>query len=435
MTAVAPAAPPTAPTRIRARQVRGRESAFSFEGLLLLTVAIRIAAHFATPQSLQSDGLAYYTLAANLAGGHWPVDNLGQHAFYSIGYPLVLAPAFALIGASVGVAFLVNLLLAAVSAMLVRSLARALGMDARHQQLAMLGHALWLPGIWNCLMLARENVSTPLTLALMLLGLRIMHEGPRLRLALMTGLVWGAAVLAGNSALVLVAAPLLALGFSAGWHPRRLALRLSAPVLALAAGAALMIAPWTMATQYMLGRPVLTTNGGFNLYLGNNPSATGRYLSIAKTPAGPGWLAMRAKLGEVDASARLGQQAKAWIAANPQAAARLASRKLALFWAPNLPSRADFATSRAMAIVRLGEVSQYVAFLLLGLAGLIAGTAPPRRRLVIGAPIAAYWLLHGMVYIIPRYRDPIMPILIIFAAGIAGQFLTARPAQESPHAV
>ena len=35
--------------------------------------------------------------------------------------------------------------------------------------------------------------------------------------------------------------------------------------------------------------------------------------------------------------------------------------------------------------------------------------------------IGGFWLLHGIAYIIPRYRDPIMPIFIILAAGLLVQ--------------
>jgi hypothetical protein len=125
--------------------------------VLLLVVTIRLAAHFALPQPLQSDGLAYFTLAQTMADGGWPVDNLGQHAFYSIGYPLVLTPFFALFGASAQVAFGVNLALALVAGMLVVMVAAQAGLGDLGRKLALLGYALWLPGIWNCTMVARKT--------------------------------------------------------------------------------------------------------------------------------------------------------------------------------------------------------------------------------------------------------------------------------------
>ena len=32
------------------------------------------------------------------------------------------------------------------------------------------------------------------------------------------------------------------------------------------------------------------------------------------------------------------------------------------------------------------------------------------------ALVAGFWVIHGATYIIPRYRDPVMPVLIALAA-------------------
>ncbi|MBN9145069.1 MAG: hypothetical protein BGP00_03185 [Novosphingobium sp. 63-713] len=406
-----------------------RAPALSINSLLLLAVTIRLAAHFALPQPLQSDGLAYFTLAQTMADGEWPVDNLGQHAFYSIGYPLVLAPFFALLGASAGVAFGVNLALALATGGLIVLLAREAGLSDLGRKLALLGYALWLPGIWNCTMLARENLSTPLLVAVVWLALRLLRSPSSLGLAAATGAVWGAAMLAGTSALPLIAAPLLALVL--GGSVRRAVV----PALAMGMGAALVLAPWAMATQAMLGRPTLSTNTGFNLYIGNNPVATGRFVSIAATPIGPQWHALRENLGEAGASAALGAMARDWMAHHPAEVARLAAVKLAAFWAPNLPDSNDFALSPAVTYVRLFEVVQYLLFLTLaGLCLLLPGIERPRQIVVMGA-ITGFWALHGVAYIIDRYRDPVMPLLIVMASAALAEIVTNRLARrESPHA-
>lgn len=41
----------------------------------------------------------------------------------------------------------------------------------------------------------------------------------------------------------------------------------------------LILTPWIVYTDSIIGEPVITTNGGINLYAGNNPNATGRYLN------------------------------------------------------------------------------------------------------------------------------------------------------------
>src|SRR3546814_11524341 len=74
-------------------------------------------------------------------------------------------------------------------------------------------------------------------------------------------------------------------------------------------GATLMLAPWLYATNQIVGRPVLTTNAAFNLYLGNNPAATGKFVSIADTPLAKDWNATRLRLGEVGTADRLQAEA------------------------------------------------------------------------------------------------------------------------------
>ena len=400
---------------------RRADPALSLNSLLLLALAIRLAAHFALPQPLQSDGLAYFTLAQHLAAGQWPVDNLGQHAFYSIGYPLVLAPFFALLGASANVAFAVNLGLALLAGWLVVLVARACDLPGTARQLALLGYALWLPGVWNCTLVARENLSTPLLLLVVWLALRL-SKAPTVRTAALAGLAWGAALLAGTSALPLVAAPLLAIGMATGWRARAMV----APVLALLAAAALVLAPWGLATRAMLGHATLSTNSGFNLYIGNNDAATGRFVSIAATPVGPQWQAMRARLGEMGATDDLGRRAIAWIQANPAQAARLSVVKLGLFWAPNLPDSNDFALSRAVTFVRVFEVIQYLLFLTLAALGIVRSGIARRPLGVVLIAIGGFWALHGAAYIIERYRDPVMPLLIVLAAATLTHIVQSR---------
>ena len=409
--------------------------ALTFKTLLVMVLAIRIAAHFALSQPLQSDSLAYFTIAQHMAHGAWPADNFGQHAFYSIGYPALLAPFFALFGASTTVAFGVNLALAVASAGLLALVVRAFAPPPRReavQNLALLGYALWLPGVWNCTMLARENLSTPLILLLVWIALRLLRAGgAHSGWALGAGLASGAAVLTGTSALPLVGAPVLAILLAARWRLQQAA----APLLALTLGGALALAPWLIATDTMMGRPMLSTNTGFNLYLGNNPDATGRFVSIASTPAGPEWQAMRARMGEAGATGELGQRAINWIAHNPASAFRLAMIKLALFWAPNVPDAEDFALSPAIAMVRVGEVAQYLLFGALAVLGLGVASVAADRRLVMLTAITGFWLLHGVAYIIERYRDPVMPLLIVLAASAwvdLARSLSVR--KEAPHA-
>jgi hypothetical protein len=389
--------------------------------LIAATVGVRLLAWFAIGEPLGNDGLAYFRMAEAMAGGHWPVDQWGQHAFYSIGYPAVLTPFFALFGASVGTAIAANLALAAASAVLLVLLAREIAMRPPFVLLLLLVHALWIPGIWNSAMLARENLSTPLFLLVLLASWRLLRGGGSTA-ALLAGVAYGAAILTGGSALPLIVAPLLALLWTGEQRVRR--------GLLVGGGALALLIPWAAATTAMVGAPTLNTNGGFNLYLGNNPAATGAFVSIADTSAGPEWEEMRQRLGERGASAELGARAIAYAGAHPARTASLGLTKLALFWAPNVPDAADFAQSRAVATARFVEVAQYLLILGFALFGLLAGGGTPRQRWIVAAAIAGFWALHAAAYVITRYRDPAIPALMLFAVvgwSIAWDRLRPRP--------
>lgn len=386
----------------------------SLAAIIVLAIALRIAAALVLEQPLESDALSYFTMAKGLAERGELLDIHGQHAFYSAGYPLLLAPFLALLGSTVSTVLAVNMLLTAVSLWLVNRLARALSGNREAGLLAAAVFALWFPAIWNASMVAKENLSTPLLLALTLCAVEIARGQRPLPIALLAGLIWGAGLVTGGSSVLLCAG--IALALILLWRAHGRFVSAFGAGLCFIAGALLALAPWLHATNQMVGRPVLTTNGAFNLYLGNNPAATGKFVSIADTPLGQDWEATRLRLGEIGNADRLQGEALRWIADNPTRAGKLAALKLAYFWQPNIPDAADFAASKAVASIRLFEVAQYGVILLLGLLAFRSRLIASHDKWIIAAMIAGFWLIHAAAYIIVRYRDPAIPLLIVMAS-------------------
>lgn len=83
--------------------------------IALAAVGARISVAAVLEQPLESDALAYFTMARGLAEHGVLADQFGQHVFYSAGYPLLLAPFFAIFGSSVTTALAVNILLTVAS--------------------------------------------------------------------------------------------------------------------------------------------------------------------------------------------------------------------------------------------------------------------------------------------------------------------------------
>lgn len=374
-------------------------------GLLLRGAAIVLYAHMP-----ESDELAYLAMARKLLAGQGLVDSAGNRAMYNMGYPFfIVAPTFAVLGDSLAALRCVNALLGAVSIVLCHALAREAGANRAGRLLAAALWALYLPAALYSVYVAKENLMIPLMLGVLWCGLRFVGHAS-VAVALLCGVLLGLLALTGNAALCL----LLPVAVGLLWFSAKDRSRWQAAALLLAA-LLLTTAPWLWRNHQVLGSAVLNTNGGFNLYLGNNERANGLYMSIADTPRGPGWQALRAK-GEVAASLALRDDALDWIASHPLRFVQLALIKLRLFWTP--PWHDGVGTvSKAERALRLVWLIQFLLLCAAALFSLFSlFIAFNRRTALLWLALAAYSGVHMIFYVIFRYREPVMPLLCILAA-------------------
>ncbi|MBX9796022.1 glycosyltransferase family 39 protein [Sphingomonas sp.] len=401
-----------------------RQGAAALALIVLLALAVRLAAGMVLSANLgDADQASYFMMAQTLAGQAPMRDIWGNAAFYSPGYPFVLAPFFALFGAWPAVALVPNLILVAISILLLHALARRLA-GRGVALLAALFFALLAPMVVANVTLTRENLSVPLLIGFALALVMLLDtRRPRI-VAAVAGLIYGAGVLAGGSVILTA----LALPLALWWRGR--AGRPGGPAVAFALGVAVVLGPWLWHTDAMLGRPVLTTNAAFNLYIGNNANATGRFVSMRDTPLGSDrWRQLHRDLGELAATDRLGDLARAHIAAHPGDTARLAAWKLALFWLPE-PPHADEGQGLAVRLLRWASVAQQLALLAMAAVALTGWRRFGRGMRVMLAVMALFWAVHAGAYVIPRYNLPVMPFLCLLAAGATAPLLRrAAPAR------
>lgn len=391
---------------------------------LLLIIAVgaclRAAAIGFFDHAPESDELAYRSMALNLVAGNGIVDNMGNKAMYNVGYPLfVLAPVFYFLGENLLAARLANLGLGLIAIVLCHWVAREAGAGRLGRLLAAAAWALYLPASVYTVYLNKENLMVPLMLGVVGCALRL-SKTPSPKAAALCGLLFGLLALAGNAALSLAAAAGLALVLS----PARVGTKIGLGAACLVA-ALLVSSPWMARNAHVIGAPVLNTNGGFNLYLGNNPAATGWFVSIADTPRGPTWERLR-KTGEVQASQTLRDEAVAWIRTHPADFVGLALKKAVFFWAPPLHPSTEQA-SRAESAVRLAWLLQYLVLIVGALAALFLAQLRNRSLALLFVAIAGYALAHTLFYVIFRYREPIMPLLCV----LTGLTLEAMLAKRS----
>ncbi len=370
----------------------------------------------------------YHEWAIRISQGDW----LGSDVFY-LGplYPYLLGLLYTVVGPSLFAAKLAQCVIGAGSCVLVWWLAREL-FDRRVAVLAGAGAALYAMSIFYEGTLMIVNVMIPLVLGVVIATVRGLRR-PRALTWLGTGVLLGLAWLARPS--VSLYAPLVAVWLLVALRGRLPLARRAALVGAFAAGVAATIAPATLRNYAVGGDFVLVTStGGYSVWLGNNPGADGAFnpprvpgaeraddptkmrdvfTLAAETASGRGLQPSEVSdfwLGEAVAFAR--EDPLRWL--------RLELRKLGLFVnATEIWTNRAIELSRPFSWVLRLPLLSFGAVAPLALLGM--GLQAPRWRELaplygmIGAHVAAALL----VFVLARYRMPAVPLLLVFAASAA----------------
>ena len=390
---------------------------------LMLVVAVGLLTRFvviaAFSQTPWSDELAYKSMALELAQGRRAMDSMGNYAMYSVGYSMfVLAPIFYWFGENIFVARLANMLLGGVAIVLCYLLAKEAGAGRIGRLLAAAAWATYLPALTYGSSLAKENLMVPIMLGILWCALRLAKQFSIVT-AIGCGVLLGLLAITGSSGLALFGAVVLALFLAPVALWQRFALLAVVMVTAIA-----VCMPWLMRNEKVIGAPVLNTNGGFNLYLGNNPSATGWFISIADTPMSKEWHELR-KIGEVHANETLKQEAIAWIKGHPAEFIKLSLKKIAYFWMPPF-HKGEGVPSFAESAARMVWLLEFLVLTLLAIASLFFRQLHTRPVLILWSAVIFYTGAHMIFYVNFRYRLPIIPVVGLFAALAVETFWASR---------
>jgi hypothetical protein len=399
---------------MEARQLQSFRAITQSEGWCLLAIAVtgfalRVASVLIFHAQPESDYLAYRTMAINLVEGRGIIDNMGNYAMYNVGYPLfILAPVFVAFGNSLLPAQVINAVLGVVGSLLCYAIAKQIGCGRLGRLVAAALWALYLPSSLYAQYLAKENLMTALMAGVVWSALQLL-KAASFRAAVISGSLLGLLALTGNSGLALVSTVLGAILFTSVNVTRKFILFSVIAIFALC-----VTAPWIMRNAHVLGAPVLNTNGGLNLYLGNNSAATGYFISIAETARGKTWEYLRSR-GEVHASQVLQQEAIEWISKHKRQFVELALYKAALFWKP--PARQENTSSSPIErVLRFLWLLQFV-FLVTGTIGtVLLPLGRSRHVALLFLAIASYTAVHMLFLVSSRYREPIMPVLAVLTA-------------------
>lgn len=244
--------------------------------ILALALLLRVAWGTVVPVEPVSDSLAYDTFARNIAlHGVYGWDPNSPTAYWPPGTSAAYATLYALFGITYWPLVMLHVVASLISVALSMALAgRWLGSQAALGTGALL--AVWPWHIQFTTILASEQLFTAMLLA-GIASWEFFRDRLWLRI-LLAGLLIAAACYVRPTALLI---PVVLLGLDIV-HPRTEAkalIRSTIGVLGVLVVIAALIAPWTARNTSLFGQVVLiSTNGGANLWMGNNPKSDGTYM-------------------------------------------------------------------------------------------------------------------------------------------------------------
>jgi Tfp pilus assembly protein PilF len=370
------------------------------------------------------DAEAYHTWARRITAGDW----LGRDVFYQAPlYPYFLAILYRIVGEAPAVLRLIHAAIGATSCAFVAS--AGISLFGPLGVLAGLGLAIYPPAIFLDALLEKSVLVTLFTSALVA-TLAAGSDRMTLRRSMAAGVILALLALTRENALLLIVPVLLwvAAGPAA---PRG--------VLA-AAGACVVVLGLVGARNYTAGGEfhLTTSQFGPNFYIGNRRGASGTYEalvvghgSVADERDDATRLAEHAagrSLGPDEVSSYWTRRALAEIRADPAGWVTLALRKALL--TINAAEIADTESPQVYAewssLLRLLAPFDFGAVLVVGVPGALLTAHRWRRLWFLYAIGATYALSVVMFYVFGRYRFPLVPVLLLLAAGGIAELARVR---------
>ena len=415
--------------------------------ILTLALAVRLAHLLAVHDApfvadLVMDSQEYDRWAREIVAGDW----IGSEIFFQAPlYPYTLAVIYAVTGGGPLLVYLIQILCAVAGCwalyragrLLEPERAEVVGLGA-----ALLG-ALYAPFVFYDVQLLKESFAVSLVCFLLwtVLSARDPTRKASARgvwwLWMLSGALLGVLILLRENAMMLV--PILLLLAVLGCPGSPIAVRPGGLRAAAAAlGVACALTPVAVRNGIVGGAYLPTTfNSGIVFYIGNNAESDGSYQPVTagkqvprlerSEPIRVAEQTLGRDLTDSEVSAYWLQRSLDWARAEPLDFLRLQFRKLALYWRWNeWPDAVDYAWMRQRS-VPLGLLPfQFGSVILLALWGLWN-----RRHQLLAQDLpmvlwAVGWTASTVIFFVfSRYRIPMMPALMLWAAVPLGQVFSA----------
>jgi hypothetical protein len=399
-----------------------------------LALLVRLAWALHLPPTIDwFDGRQYSRLALGMLHQHAYLGVTGKpSAFWPPGYPALLAAIDAIAGPSVRAVRIVQCLLDALTVLVVAGIARRV-LDARGTKLAVVAVAFYPLYVYASATFFPVTLLALLfasVLLLLLVALERRAAAPAVVAGLLGG--WASLTAASSLAAMLVCAAWLA--WAARSPSRRAGAGAPALVAAFLLPLAIVVGAWTARNEHAFGVPVLvSTNGGYNFWLGNYPGVT------AGTGNGDESPAMRAEAEsvwvqpgtEATRDRQLWALGKAHVRADVPRFVTLSASKALHLW--SVVTETVTTKRPRLAFESLASWLSYGLLLPFALAWLLASLR--RESFAVLALLLAitYTAVHAVVLSKTRFRLPLDTLVIVYGAGgLIAAYDAIRPRRSWP---
>jgi tetratricopeptide (TPR) repeat protein len=399
---------------------------------LLVLVQLRHTLLFAV---LIGDAQEFDTLARQIAGGRLA----GSDVFYEAQfYPYLLALVFHLAGHHVFVVRIVQAVLGSAACAFLGLAGRAF-LDERVGLIAAAALAIYPAAIFFDCIIQKSSLDLLLMTALLAtLGAFLRRRD--WRALVLSGVVMGLFTWNRENARVLVPVIALWLCFAfrdVAWRRRFAWLGL------FAAGITIALMPVSIRNYVTSGELLISTSQlGANLYIGNHPGASGAYQAFVPDHGNAVFERADATLLAQQAAGRVlspGEVSSYWtgraldyIRAQPGAWLRLMARKLLLTFGArevtdteSLEAYADYSS-----VLALLQWFGFGVVLPLAVFGAWVRRADWRRWWLLPAIVVSFGFAVTLFFVLARYRFPIVPVVMLFAAAGIAALLDWRQADR-----
>ncbi len=390
---------------------------YRFAGILVLALILRTVWGLVIPVVPISDAQAYDILAVNLSQhGIYGFTPNEPSAFWPVGTAAAYGLLYAVFGHSYAAVVIFNIVVGvAIVALTMVVVERWFGEATAI--VAGLMVALWPTLIQFTTIIASELIFAALVLAVV--ALVLVREDKGWRRALLIDIACG--VFMALAAYVRPIALLFPLLFGFILLIRNGAFRQAIAFAAVTAlTMAILIAPWTLRNKAVLGTAaIISTNGGVNLWMGNNPNTSGEYQPV------PDRLA---NVSEAERDRQLKDEATTYIKEEPVAfVVRTVVKAVKLYASETIGTHwNEIGIRRSLgdaSVLPLKLISQgfwmiSIALCLFGIAGALmkSGFRVSESYYSAIIIIAYMTVVYAVIVIQDRYHLPTIPYIAALAA-------------------